>query len=112
MVDPTGEKTRLRNGNPKPRVVSTRRLGIDLRSTRSSFIPTRFQPLVMSDQPPAAVPVASNSNDSNAQAGPSTERPSSPLLAPGDPAKEEALKAFKKALKKHEESSENLKKSE
>lgn len=52
----------------------------------------------------------------NAAAGPSTggEQPeeNQPLLAPGDPQKEEALRAYKKALKSHEELSEGLKKSE
>ncbi|PWN18727.1 putative RPT4-26S proteasome regulatory subunit [Microstroma glucosiphilum] len=61
----------------------------------------------MSDhQPPA---------DTNAAAGPSTgaaannSEEQQPLLAPGDPAKEQALKAFKKALKSHEDLSGGLK---
>lgn len=57
----------------------------------------------------------SDSQQPNAAAGPSSgQQPeeSQPLLAPGDPAKEEALKAYKKALKSHEELSEGLKKSE
>ncbi|CAO1615744.1 unnamed protein product [Sympodiomycopsis kandeliae] len=51
--------------------------------------------------------------NSNAAAGPSSgQQPeeTQPLLAPGDPQKEEALRAYKKALKSHEELSEGLKK--
>lgn len=66
--------------------------------------------LTMSDQQPPA--------DSNAAAGPSTgaaannSEEQQPLLAPGDPAKEQALKAFKKALKSHEDLSGGLKRCE
>lgn len=35
--------------------------------------------------------------------------PSEPQLAPGNPQKEEALKAYKRALKNHEDLSANLK---
>lgn len=41
----------------------------------------------------------------------STKPPSEPVLSQ-DPAKDKALKAYKKALKQHEELSENLKKRE
>jgi hypothetical protein len=65
----------------------------------------------MSDQQPPA--------DSNAAAGPSTgaaaannSEEQQSLLAPGDPAKEQALKAFKKALKSHEDLSGGLKRRE
>lgn len=44
-----------------------------------------------------------------AEAGPSSGE-TQPLLAPGDPRREEALRNFKKSLKAHEDLSENLKK--
>lgn len=44
-----------------------------------------------------------------AEAGPSSGE-TQPLLAPGDPRREEALQNFKKSLKAHEDLSENLKK--
>lgn len=47
----------------------------------------------------------------SAEAGPSSDPGEmQPLLAPGDPRREEALRAYKKSLKSHEELSENLKK--
>ncbi|CAO1617977.1 unnamed protein product [Parajaminaea phylloscopi] len=58
------------------------------------------------DAPPAQQPQSAEAGPSSAPEG---AAPAAPSLAPGDPRREEALKAFKKSLKAHEELSDGLK---
>lgn len=61
----------------------------------------------MSD--PSQQPSTDPSQQPSAEAGPSSGTAEAPSLAPGDPRREEALRAFKKSLKAHEQLSEGLK---
>lgn len=83
-------------------------------TTSTLVVHYRFLDRLLHPRHPSHSCTMSDQQDHNAAAGPSSGQPeeTQPLLAPGDPQKEEALRAYKKALKSHEEMSEGLKRSE